>query len=81
MLHPGRGGILVTRRQGVRGLLGRTNGGMIVHLGVIIIAVAFAASGQAMRCEIGKCGASVSPRPGGTGSPLLTTSGRPHPSS
>lgn len=36
--------VLATRRQGVRGLLGRTNGGMIVHLGVIMIAVAFAAS-------------------------------------
>jgi len=36
--------VLATRRQGIRGLLGRTNGGMIVHLGVIMIAVAFAAS-------------------------------------
>jgi len=36
--------VLATRRQGLRGLLGRTNGGMIVHLGVILIAVAFAAS-------------------------------------
>lgn len=36
--------ILATRRQGVRGLLGRTNGGMIVHLGIIIMAVAFTAS-------------------------------------
>ncbi|MCB0958668.1 MAG: heme lyase CcmF/NrfE family subunit [Acidimicrobiales bacterium] len=36
--------VLATRRQGARGLLGRTNGGMIVHLGVIMIAVAFAAS-------------------------------------
>ncbi|MGI8792874.1 MAG: cytochrome c-type biogenesis CcmF C-terminal domain-containing protein, partial [Acidimicrobiales bacterium] len=35
---------LATRRQGLRGFLGRTNGGMIVHLGVILIAVAFAAS-------------------------------------
>jgi cytochrome c-type biogenesis protein CcmF len=35
---------LATRRQGVRGLLGRTNGGMVVHLGVIVIAVALAAS-------------------------------------
>ncbi len=32
------------RRQGVRGFVGRTNGGMIVHLGVVLIAVAFAAS-------------------------------------
>ncbi len=35
---------LATRRQGWRGLMGRTNGGMIVHLGVVLIAVAFAAS-------------------------------------
>ncbi len=40
----GRQLVLATRRQGVRGLLGRTNGGMIVHLGVIVIAVAFAAA-------------------------------------
>jgi cytochrome c-type biogenesis protein CcmF len=36
--------VLSARRQGVRGLLGRANGGMVVHLGVIMIAVAFAAS-------------------------------------
>jgi cytochrome c-type biogenesis protein CcmF len=36
--------ILATRRQGARGLLGRANGGMIVHLGIVAIAVAFAAS-------------------------------------
>jgi cytochrome c-type biogenesis protein CcmF len=36
--------ILATRWQGWRGLVGRANGGMIVHLGVVIIAVAFAAS-------------------------------------
>ncbi len=36
--------VLATRRQGVSGLLGRTNGGMIVHLGVIMLAVAFTAS-------------------------------------
>lgn len=35
---------LATRRQGWRGLLGRTNGGMVVHLGVLMIAVAFASS-------------------------------------
>lgn len=37
--------VIATRRQGLSGLLGRTNGGMIVHLGVIIIAVGLAASG------------------------------------
>ncbi|WP_426573682.1 heme lyase CcmF/NrfE family subunit [Aquihabitans sp. McL0605] len=36
--------VLATRRQGIHGLLGRTNGGMIVHLGVIMLAVAFTAS-------------------------------------
>ena len=36
--------VLATRRQGLRGLVGRANGGMIVHLGVILIAVALAAS-------------------------------------
>jgi cytochrome c-type biogenesis protein CcmF len=36
--------VLATRRQGARGLVGRANGGMIVHLGVILIAVALAAS-------------------------------------
>ncbi|MCB0977904.1 MAG: heme lyase CcmF/NrfE family subunit [Acidimicrobiales bacterium] len=37
--------VLATRRQGWRGLVGRTNGGMVVHLGVLMIAVALAASG------------------------------------
>ncbi len=36
--------VLATRRQGARGFVGRANGGMIVHLGIIMIAVAFAAS-------------------------------------
>ena len=36
--------IIATRRQGWRGFVGRANGGMIAHLGVVIIAVAFAAS-------------------------------------
>ena len=36
--------VLATRRQGWRGLVGRANGGMLVHLGVIVIAVAFVAS-------------------------------------
>jgi cytochrome c-type biogenesis protein CcmF len=40
----GRQLVLATRRQGWRGLVGRANGGMIVHLGVILIAVALAAS-------------------------------------
>lgn len=35
---------LATRRQGWRGLVGRTNGGMIVHLGVVLIAVGVASS-------------------------------------
>ncbi len=40
----GRQLALATRRQGRRGLLGRANGGMIVHIGVVVIAVAFAGS-------------------------------------
>jgi cytochrome c-type biogenesis protein CcmF len=36
--------VLASRRQGWRGLVGRTNGGMIVHVGVVMIAVALAAS-------------------------------------
>jgi cytochrome c-type biogenesis protein CcmF len=36
--------VLSARRQGWRGLVGRANGGMIVHLGVVVVAVAFAAS-------------------------------------
>jgi len=36
--------VLATRRQGWRGFVGRANGGMIVHLGVVLIAVALAAS-------------------------------------
>jgi len=36
--------VLATRRQGWRGFVGRANGGMIVHIGVLMIAVAFAAS-------------------------------------
>jgi cytochrome c-type biogenesis protein CcmF len=51
--------VLATRRQGLRGLVGRANGGMIVHLGVIIIAVALAASNsfthsQELNLEVGK---------------------------
>ena len=36
--------VLATRRQGLHGLVGRANGGMVVHIGVILIAVALAAS-------------------------------------
>jgi cytochrome c-type biogenesis protein CcmF len=35
---------LATRRQGWRGLVGRANGGMVVHLGVILVAVALVTS-------------------------------------
>jgi cytochrome c-type biogenesis protein CcmF len=40
----GRQVVLATRRNGWRGFVGRANGGMIVHLGVVVIAVGFAAS-------------------------------------
>jgi len=43
--------VLATRRNGWRGLVGRTNGGMVVHLGVVLIAVALAAS-QSYSSEI-----------------------------
>jgi cytochrome c-type biogenesis protein CcmF len=35
---------LATRRQGWRGLVGRANGGMIVHFGVVILVVGYIAS-------------------------------------
>ena len=38
--------VLATRRNGWRGLVGRTNGGMIVHLGVVLAAIGLAASGS-----------------------------------
>jgi cytochrome c-type biogenesis protein CcmF len=38
--------VLASRRQSWRGVVGRTNGGMVVHLGVVLIAVALAASGS-----------------------------------
>ncbi len=41
--------VLAARRQGWRGLVGRANGGMVVHIGVILIAVAFAASNAYVR--------------------------------
>ena len=41
--------LLAVRRHRWRGLVGRTNGGMIVHLGVVLVAVAFAASQSYVR--------------------------------
>jgi cytochrome c-type biogenesis protein CcmF len=41
--------VLATRRQGWRGLVGRANGGMMVHLGVVLVAVGFAASSAYVR--------------------------------
>jgi cytochrome c-type biogenesis protein CcmF len=43
--------VLATRRQGWRGLVGRANGGMIVHVGVIMISVALAASNSFTRSQ------------------------------
>jgi cytochrome c-type biogenesis protein CcmF len=40
----GRQLALATRRQGWRGFVGRANGGMVVHIGVILIGIALAAS-------------------------------------
>ena len=45
----GRQLVLATRRQGWRGLVGRANGGMVVHIGVIMIAVALVASNSYTR--------------------------------
>ena len=45
----GRQLVLAARRQGWRGLVGRANGGMVVHIGVVLIAVAFAASSSYVR--------------------------------
>lgn len=42
---------LATRRQGLRGFIGRANGGMVVHLGVILISVSLAASGSYTRSQ------------------------------
>jgi cytochrome c-type biogenesis protein CcmF len=51
--------VLATRRQGWRGFVGRANGGMIVHLGVIILAVGIIASNanvesREFRLEVGE---------------------------
>ena len=45
----GRQLVLAVRRQGWRGFVGRANGGMVVHLGVVVIAVALAASQSAVQ--------------------------------
>jgi cytochrome c-type biogenesis protein CcmF len=45
----GRQLVLATRRQGWRGLIGRANGGMVVHIGVILVAVSFAAANSYAR--------------------------------
>lgn len=43
--------VLATRRQGWRGFVGRANGGMVVHIGVILIAVALASSNSYTRSQ------------------------------
>jgi cytochrome c-type biogenesis protein CcmF len=43
--------VLATRRQGWRGFVGRANGGMVVHIGIILIAVALAASNSYTRSQ------------------------------
>ena len=43
--------VLAVRRQGWRGLVGRANGGMIVHIGVILISVALVASQSYTRSQ------------------------------
>jgi len=41
--------LLAVRARGPRGLLGRSSGGMVVHVGVAIVAVAFACSSSFLR--------------------------------
>jgi cytochrome c-type biogenesis protein CcmF len=41
--------VLATRRQGWRGFVGRANGGMIVHVGVVIVALAIATNGHFLK--------------------------------
>jgi cytochrome c-type biogenesis protein CcmF len=44
---------LATRAHGLRGFVGRANGGMVVHLGVVLVAVAFtAASSYATSADV-----------------------------
>ena len=45
----GRQLVLATRRQGYRGLLGRANGGMVVHIGIILLAVGLVSSNAYVR--------------------------------
>lgn len=42
---------LAVRRQGWRGIVGRANGGMVVHLGVIMLSVALVASASYTRSQ------------------------------
>ena len=42
---------IASRRQGWRGVVGRANCGMVVHIGVIIIAVALSASSSYTRTQ------------------------------
>lgn len=42
---------LASRRQGWRGVVGRANGGMVVHLGVILLSVALVASASYTRSQ------------------------------
>ena len=43
--------VLATRRNKWRGLVGRANGGMVVHIGVILVAMALAASNSFTRSQ------------------------------
>lgn len=43
--------VLASRRQGWRGFIGRANGGMVVHLGVILLSVALVASASYTRSQ------------------------------
>ena len=57
--------VLAVRRQRWRGLAGRTNGGMVVHIGVVMIAVALAASGSYSHSDEVRLAEGESARVGG----------------
>jgi cytochrome c-type biogenesis protein CcmF len=41
--------LLAVRSRGLRGMVGRSSGGMVVHVGVAVVAVAFACSSSSVR--------------------------------
>ncbi len=56
---------LAVRRNGWRGFVGRTNGGMVVHLGVVILAVGLAASESYLTDQVAELNVGDSMESGG----------------